>query len=508
MISLIGSFFSISPRRLLQPSVGYISCALLVIVASVYWWNKRIALLAARVQKIESDFENIILSAAQNAILFPGATTPNEWIERVIRHLEKLHEEVQKQPSNIPPDFQQRVKNLLDSAKSRFRTIQPSTPPTSQSERTDINQILKEDLLHLDWTELVDQFARLYHDCESLKLLQNSQILDHVRNYQTALLLQIKEILLREKKLQGKEVSSELFSCLFKIHAIGRRLLAQTQEISNAPVLASSIGISGLPNSQNSCYLASALQFLRVLNVSELDPDMQKPIETRDDLNTKIKKKVCTILARMNAGQPIAKEGAELQELITQARINANSLAAQNDAAEVATKILSLFGLHLPMGTIQEETKKLGKTNFDPARLDDYRPALSIPKDADFDVGAAVKKLIAKETESVEEFGDIARQVTKLPDPMFVTFSCQGQFTLVNHLEFDDPLNPGYFYQLVFGMENHAHFGSTSTSGHWISHFRDDHGQWIVANDDRISSRSNPPEQLRYGYYVRKRKTI
>ncbi len=506
MVSLIGSFFSISPRRLLQPSIGYISCALLVIGGTIYWWQKSTRALAARAQKSETDFENIILNAAQNAILFPGATTPNEWKERVLWLLETLHEEVQKQSSNVPSDFQQRVKSLLDSTRFHFRTIQPPAPPTAPSEKKDINQILKEDLLSLNWTELVDKFAMLFHDCESLKLLQNSQILDHVRSYQTTLLLQIQEILRREKKLQGKELSSELFFCLFKVHAIGRKLLTQTKEISKAPALASSIRISGLPNSRNSCYLASALQFLRVLNVSELDPEMQKPIETRDDLNTKIKKKVCIILARMNAEQPIAKDGAELQELITQARINASSIAAQNDAAEVAIKILGLFGFHLPMGVIQEQMKKSGKPYFDPARVDDYRPALSIPKDANFNVGAAIKKLIEKETEAVEEFGDVTRQVTKLPEQMFVTFSCQGQFKLANHLEFDDPLNADYSYQLVFGMENNAHFGSTSTSGHWISHLRDAHGQWIVANDDRIRDSLNPPQQLRYGYYVRKPK--
>jgi hypothetical protein len=518
MVTQVASYFSISPRRLLQPSVGYISCALLAIAGTIYWWHKRTSSLATRVQKHEeattqksrADFENIFLNAAHNAILFPGATTPNEWKERVLWLLETLHEEVQKQPSNVPSDFQQRLKSLLESTKSHFKNIQPSptplNPPTSQDRTEAINLALKEELLHLNWTEIVDKFEALFRDCESFKFLKNDQILDHFKNYQTALLLQIQEILRREKKLQGKELSSDLFFCLYKIHTISRRLLTHTKEISTALLLTSSLQISGLPNSRNSCYLATALQFLRILNVTELDPEMKKPIESQDDLNTKIKKTVCNIVVRMSRQQPIAKEGAELQNLITQARINADSVAAQNDASEVAIRILGLFGFHLPVGIIQEERKKSGKATFDSASFDDFRPALSIPKNEQFDVGAAIENLTKEDTESVENFGDIRRKVTKLPNHMFVTFSCRGQFRLANHLEFDDPLNPGYYYQLVFGMENNTHFGSTSTSGHWISHLRDDRGQWIVANDERISHSLNPPQQLRYGYYVRKSK--
>ena len=352
---------------------------------------------------------------------------------------------------------------------------------------------LEKELRALDWQELVKKFEEDFDTHQDLTEL--SDVLDRLKTYQLVLSEQLFQVCNVEKK-------PALFSCLKRVHAIGRRLTRDDGTVIDSSTPSSnSHNITGLSWTQNNCYLAVGLQFLRTLNLADkFDPDKNN---RNSDLTTKIQRSVFNIINLMNTGQEIPRrQGDELQDLITAAKINDGAIDAQNDALEVAMGLLELVGYTLPSGC--QVTRLKDKNN----EIDPYRPILTTKSDIELNVGAAIQALTIDNVENVEDYGEITRTVTILPELMLVTFSCYGESPkLINHDEFNDPLNLGYYYQLVFGMENNVRFTAASSKGHWIAHFRDEHNQWFTADGDRIGPRTNgAPNGIRYGCYIRRKR--
>jgi hypothetical protein len=497
MISRITSNVFVFAKNIFEPSFAYLGFALAIIGAAIYWrYQNYVASLVGRVQKLETDLENIVVQSANSAILFPRATTVDEWKERVLWRLKQLNDEAQNLPSDFSGkavEFKMKMQVIIEgtetSFKAKFTQKHPITKdPTPSSDASG----LEKELRALDWQELVIKFEKdldIHQDLTDLP-----DVLDRLKTYQLVLSEQLFQICNVEKK-------PELFSFLERVHLIGRRLTPEGTEIDSTLPLSNSPTISGLIWAQNNCYLATALQFLRRLNlVDKFDPNQNN---RHSDLTTKIQRSVFNILNLMNTGQPISlHQGAELQNLITAAKINDGALNAQNDALEVAMTLLEFVGYQLPSGC---QLTRLRDGNCD---INPYRPILFTLPDIELNVGDAIQNLTRDNVEDVEDYGEITRKVTILPELMLVTFSCHGGSPqLINHDEFDDPLNEGHYYQLVFGMENNAGFTGESTYGHWIAHFRDEHNQWFKANGNKIDPiTTGAPNGIRYGCYIRKKR--
>lgn len=58
-----------------------------------------------------------------------------------------------------------------------------------------------------------------------------------------------------------------------------------------------------------------------------------------------------------------------------------------------------------------------------------------------------------------------------------------------------------YSYQLSAFI---SHMGSSSHSGHYVCHIKDQEGRWVIYNDNKVALSAAPPRELGYLYLYKR----
>ena len=471
-------------RFVVQTNTGRLSVALIIIASTVYWWKNRSPSLQERVAQLETELEKFWHTTALDVINHPRVTTLNALEQQIKLKLTQLQKRVSQLPTkNVPPELELRIKSLQEVA------VTPHKPPQQQAQKKTSCTYEQAKLETMDWSQVIDTYEECANQWEG-----DHGLAKDLKQYQIVLIAQISEVYKSKTK-------QELFSCLLRLHGIGRRLLVRGAEIDSVGPTMSSKQFGGLARTtNNSCYLATALQLFRALDNLKGKFDSAKNA-LNDPHKNIIQGSIHDMLCRMDKGETIpVKEGQDLQQLMKEAGIIEGAVFGMYDAGEIAARLLYLMGFELPTG--KQIIKRISSANKELSRKEEeYRPAIVVSPADEVDVGSAIQQLIKERSEEVIGDGEKINHtytVTDLPNFMVVEFLGRDP-KLSNVEKFDDPFDKSYQYELIFGMEN--------TGAHWIAHVLCEGNKWMTANDAYIHEMSSDSlSGIHRGYYVRKAK--
>ena len=456
-----------------QATQWAIASALTIIVGLYIWIHNRTQspTLEQRVTKLEFDVHGFWIWVANCAIYDPRIVTENVWLNKAQSKLNGFQRHIQDLPiAEEGSPLVDRIKNLCDTAACKMSA---TVSTSSVMQKTgDENELIRQ----------VESYEAL---ADSSKVTP-----DVLKEHQKTLMTKV-------NKVYEQTPKQTLFACMVRIHRMGRRLITSKTKLENVKACFSPMNAGLCRNSNNSCYLATAIQLFRSFDAlkNQFNPEIN-PLSM--ELACNIQSRIHAMITRMDNGETIpAQDGMGLQYLLKEAGILDENVFDPYEADVIAERILYGMGFEFPTGVIQRIKGK-------DVQEYDFLPAITVLGES-IDVCEEIKNLIEKKEIVMDKdiiVGEIIERVTKLPDFIYVQFIPETHGTnyqLVNVERFNDPFHDQYEYELVFAMEN--------TGGHWVAHKKVSENKWITANDALISPmREGALSHIHRGYYLRKAK--